>query len=83
MTLKVRLTSKGPSDINFGSDLFRLYVDAVPRAPNNFLNDLVDARSAKESEIIFSVPENAKSLELWIGDNQDSAKLPVVLRKTG
>jgi hypothetical protein len=42
LQLSVRLTNKGVLDVLFGSDSFRLLIDGVPRAPTNFLNDLVD-----------------------------------------
>ena len=83
LRLKVRQTNIGRSDLSFGNGLFRLLIDDVPRAPTNFLNEVVDARSAKEGEVVFELPETARRLVLTIDNGEDSARLPVVLKKSG
>jgi hypothetical protein len=85
LTLKisVRLTNTGRSDLGFWSDSFRLRIDGVPRAPINFLNQLVDARSAKEGDVLFEVPDTAERLVLSVkGDGEDTADIPIVLTKS-
>lgn len=83
LTISVRLTNTGRSDLGFGSDSFRLLIDGIPRAPKNFLNELVDARSAKEGDVMFEVPNTAKSLVLSVtGDGGDTADIPILLKKS-
>ena len=84
LTLKfsIRLTNKGPVDLGFWSDSFRLVIDGVPRAPISWLNDLVDARSAKESDVIFEMPDTAESLVLSVADGKDTANIPIILKKS-
>jgi len=85
LTLKVsiRLTNTGRSDLGFGSDSFRLVIDGVPRAPINFLNELVDARSAKEGDVMFEIPDTAESLVLSVkNDGEDTANIPIILKKS-
>lgn len=83
LTISVRLTNTGRSDLGFGSDSFRLVIDGIPRAPKNFLNELVDARSAKEGDVMFEVPNTAKSLVLSVtGDGGDTADIPILLKKS-
>lgn len=85
LTLKIsmRLTNIGRADLGFGSGSFRLLIDGIPRAPKNFLNELVDARSAKEGDVMFEVPDTAKSLVFSItGDGGDTADIPILLKKS-
>jgi hypothetical protein len=81
LTLTVRLTNKGKLDLNFWDSTFRLLIDEVPRAPISYLNVLVDARSAKEGDIIFEVPVAAKQLVLQLSNNEDSVTIPLRLAK--
>ena len=83
LTLNIRMTNKGPSDVGFYTDTFRLLVDGVPRVPVNRLVDGVDARSAKESPIEFEFPDTAKSLALQVlvGEKDDeTADLAISLK---
>ena len=84
LTLKVsiRLTNTGRSDLGFWSDSFRLVIDGVPRAPINFLNELVDARSAKEGDVMFEMLDTAESLVLSVANGEDTANIPIVLKKS-
>ena len=79
----VRLTNTGRSDLGFWSDSFRLVIDGVPRAPINFLNTLVEARSAKEGEVIFEMPDTAVSLVLSVANGEDTANIPITLNTPG
>lgn len=80
LTLHIRLTNAGPADIGFWSDSFRLLVDGVPRAPTTRLNDLVEARSAKEAEVLFAVPLPARNLSLSISSGEEDGAIPLTLR---
>jgi hypothetical protein len=83
-TLKfyIRLTNKGPLDLGFWSASFRLLIDGVPRAPTSWLNDGVDARSAKESDVIFEMPDTAESLVLSVTSGPETANIPIILKKS-
>ena len=78
----IRLTNNGPVDVGFGNELFRLLVDDVPRAPVSSLIDSVEARSAEESDIVFEVPDTAKSLvlQLLVGDKDEVGEVPITLK---
>ena len=83
LTLNIRMTNNGPYDVGFWSDSFRLLVDGVPRAPVSRLNELVDARSAKEGAVEFEMPETVKSLALQVlvGDKPEvTADMPITLK---
>ncbi len=77
--MQIRLTNAGPADIGFWNDSFRLAVDGVPRAPTSRLNDLVEARSAKEAEVVFAVPLAARSLTLKINSGDEEGEIPPTL----
>ena len=80
LTLQIRLTNAGPADIGFWNDSFRLAVDGVPRAPTSWLNSSVDARSAKEADVVFAVPLAARSLTLKINSGDEEGEIPLALR---
>lgn len=79
----IRLTNDGPSDVGFGTDLFRLRIDGIDYAPVSTLIELVEARSAKEGTIEFEAPNKARSLVLLVlvGDNDEIAEIPVTLEE--
>ena len=79
LKLSIRLTNAGPSDLGFWSDSFRLLIDGVPRAPTSRLNESVDARSAKDADVVFEVPATAKSLELQITSGRETGAIPLML----
>jgi hypothetical protein len=84
LTLKisVRLTNLGRSDLGFWSDSFRLKIDGIPRAPINFLNQLVEAQSAKEGDVLFEVPDTAERLVLFVkGDAEGTADISILMKK--
>jgi hypothetical protein len=73
----VRCTANTQYDINFGSHLFRLLVDDVPQAPINMWNELVNPQSAKEGEVIFTIPISTQKATLKIGDpGQETTEIP-------
>lgn len=80
LKFSIRLTNTGRSDLGFWNDSFRLQVDGVPRAPVSRLNDSVEAKSAKEADVLFEIPETTKTLELTVDSGQDSANIPLVLK---
>jgi len=82
LKLSIRLTNKGPSDLGFWNDSFRLLIDGVPRAPTSWLNDSVDARSAKESDVIFEMPDTTGSLVLSVTSGPETANIPIILKKS-
>lgn len=83
LTLKVsiRLTNMGKSDLGFWNDSFRLVVDGVPRAPISWLNDSVAGRSAKEADVMFELPDTAESLVLSVVNGEDTANIPIALKR--
>lgn len=88
ITFKVRVTSKGPMDEQYGGDFVRLLVDGVPRAPANRLDStslsgLVQPRSAEEGELVFEIPRTPKDLVLEIDQHGERARIPITLKKQG
>jgi hypothetical protein len=77
LALRVRLTNNGNYGVNFWTASFRLVVDGVPRAPTNGLNEVVDGRAAKDGDVVFDVPTEAKSVALRLiwGDEQTDVPL--------
>jgi hypothetical protein len=73
----VRCTANTRYDASFGSHLFRLLVDDVPQAPINMWNEVVNPQSAKEGEIIFTIPISTQKTTLKIGDpGQETTEIP-------
>jgi hypothetical protein len=83
MKFTIRLTNAGPSDVGFWNDSFRLLLDGVPRAPVSFLNESVNARSAKDADVEFETPVTVRdiSLQVLVGDKNETAEIPIVLEK--
>jgi hypothetical protein len=83
LTLKfsIRLTNTGRLDLGFWSDSFRLVMDGVPRAPISWLNESVDAQSAKDAELVFELLDSAESLVLSVANGEDTARIPIVVKK--
>jgi hypothetical protein len=55
-------------------------VDDVPRAPVGGLNELVEARTSGQGEVLF-VFDDAKRLVLLVGDGQDKTRVPLDLTR--
>jgi len=77
----VRMTNNGRFPANFWGDSFRLRVDGVPRAPDNSLNELVAANSAKEGAVEFVIPDTTTDVGLQVGEVGESAPaIPIALK---
>ena len=81
LTLSVRMTNARGAPANFSDASFRLLVDGVPRAPVGGLNELVDARSVSEREVLFVFNDGVESLVLLVGDGQDKTRIPLDLTR--
>ena len=81
LTLTFRLTNKGRLDLNFWDSTFRLYIDEVPRAPISNLNLVVAGQSAKEGDVVFEVPVNARQLVLQLSNIKESVDIPIRIKK--
>ena len=79
LTFDVRYRNAGHYPANFWGRLFRLIVGDVPRAPTNSLNEVVDADSAKEGEVVFELPRGAKDVTLQISVGDEKSRLPFTL----
>jgi hypothetical protein len=80
LKLTIRCMVDYSYDINFWDRSFRLVIDGAERSPSNSLNQLVAAQSAKEGEIIFSVPTSARFVVLRIGSpGKATAQIPLDL----
>lgn len=80
LKLFVRHTNTSRYPENFWSYSYRLIVDDVPRAPTNLLNEVVDADSAKEGEVVFQVPVSVKDVVLQISSaGDDKSRIPLSL----
>lgn len=80
LKFSIRLTNLGRSDLGFGNDSFRLQVDGVPRAPTSYLNELVEAKSAKEADVSFEIPDTAQTLALTVDSGQEAGSIPIILK---
>ena len=81
LRINVRLTNGGQSDISFSTDYLRLVVDDVERAPTNFVNQIVDRKSAKEAVFDFELPATASNVALLIDNGEDRARFPLTLKR--
>ena len=75
----VRYTNAGRYPANFWSASYRLIVADVPRAPTNFLDEVVDGDSAKEGEVVFEVPMNVKDVVFQISSGDEKSRIPFKL----
>ena len=56
-------------------------VDGVPRAPDNFLDELVAPNSAKEGVVEFVIPDTTTDVGLQVGEVGESAPaIPIPLK---
>ncbi len=72
----IRYTNNGRFPGNFWDNSFRLLVDDVPRAPTSGLNELVEAQSAKEGDVVFEVPTTENQVVLQISSGDETTKIP-------
>lgn len=77
LRITAQVTNEGSMTTNLGNSNFRLLVDNVPRAPTGDLNDVVEAHSAKEVTIVFTVPANATRLILQLLMGEEEATFPL------
>jgi hypothetical protein len=75
----VRYMNGGRYPSNFWSSSYRLIVADVPRAPTNLLDEVVQADSAKEGEVIFEVPVSTKDVVLQISSGDERSRIPFKL----
>jgi hypothetical protein len=77
LRIRVRLQNNNRYPVNFWSDLFRLVVDGVPRAPAGDLNKVLAGNAAEEGDVEFTFPANAKSLVLKIRYYDEEVDVPL------
>jgi len=75
----VRYTNGGRYPANFWSASYRLIVDDVPRAPTNFLDEVVEPDSAKEGDVVFELPVSVKDAVLQISSGDEKSRIPLKL----
>jgi hypothetical protein len=76
----VRMTNNGSYPANFWGDSFRLSVNGTLQAPDNTLNELLPANSAKEGAVEFVIPANTTTIGLQMGDVGDGKPaIPITL----
>jgi hypothetical protein len=81
LKLTIRCTNNDLYPINFWNNSFRLLVDGVPRSPINDLNELVEAQSASEGELVFDFPVSTREIILKIGDpGKETTQIPFDLK---
>jgi hypothetical protein len=69
--LTVRMTNNDRFDANFWAASFRLLVDGSLQAPENNLDELVSAHTAKEGDVEFVIPATVSTVGLQMGDVGD------------
>jgi hypothetical protein len=79
LALRIRLTNNGNYGVNFWASSFRLVIDGVPRAPTNGLNEIVDGHAAKDGDVIFDVPDDARSVALRLVWSEEQTDVPLDL----
>lgn len=79
LTLVIRYMNAGRYAANFWGRSYRLIVDDVPRAPTNFLDEVVEAESAKEGEVVFEVPVSAHEVVLQISSGEEKSRIALML----
>jgi hypothetical protein len=79
LKLRVRYLNGGSYSGNFWSSSFRALVDDVPRAPTNFLDEVVASDSAKDGDVVFEFPVSVKDFVLQIGSGDDKSRIPFTL----
>lgn len=79
LTFRVRHLNTGSRQENFWGNSYRLLVDDVFRATTNFLDELVDANSAKDADVVFEVPTGVKDVVLQISSGDEKSRFPFKL----
>ena len=81
--IRLRMTNHDRYDHVFWVRSFALLVDGVPQAPENDLNELVQGGTAKEGDVVFSVPRGLKEAKLRITYYEKSTEIPFSLASAG
>ncbi len=79
LKIRVRMTNNDRYDQNFWDRSFRLVVDGVPKAPESDLNELVSAQSAKDGEVLFTIPHGSAGAKLKISYADKSTEIALDL----
>jgi hypothetical protein len=79
LKLRVQYLNAGSYSGNFWSSSFRAIVDDAPRAPTNFLDEVVASDSAKDGDVVFEFPNSVKDFVLQIGSGDDKSRIPFTL----
>ncbi len=80
LTFTIRMHNRTDYPANFWAASFRLVADAVPLAPFNDLNELVDANAAKDGTVSFAIPASTRKTALQIDKlGPDAPALPIAL----
>ena len=82
ITFNTRMLNNGSRSAPFWDDFFRLIIDGVPRAPIKRLITRVEPRSAMEGDVVFEIPQSAKTLLLSV-EGEDNVQIPITLEKLG
>jgi hypothetical protein len=84
LLLKTRVenTSDFRGGMTLGGDNFRLVVDGVPLAPDVSPSMVIDAKSAIDGDVVFSVPEAVTEADLQVGEvgREQPVAIPVSLK---
>jgi hypothetical protein len=77
---EIRMAAQSERAHNFWSDVARLIVDDVPRAPDDAPNVVVDGHSAAEGVFVFRVSPDLQKVELQVGQiGQETTTIPIDL----
>ena len=79
LKLHLRYLNQGRAAANFWNDSYRLIVNDVPRAPTNLLDEVVEADSAKEGDVVFEVPFPVKDVVLQVSSGDEKSRVPLKL----
>jgi hypothetical protein len=80
LTLTVRCSvPPGGVAVNFWSSSVRLWIDGVPRAPVNDVNEVVDRGDSKDARFVFEIVSMPQSLEIGLNHSGDRVRVPLPL----
>ncbi len=80
LTVTVRCSVPlGGVAVNFWSDTLRLWLDGLPHAPVNFVNEAVSAGDSKEARFVFELSAMPSSMELSVRNSSESSKFALPL----
>jgi hypothetical protein len=77
---KVRVSHDSSGAINVWESTFRLYADGVPLAPTEAPNEVLEANSSIDVDVLFVIPESTTSIELQVGEvGRETSRIPINL----